>query len=89
MEANETRLLQLRNKFKKIDTKRYNALIHVDLTDMTGDDIRDEIIQDGVERIRLEIYDKMRQLPREQIMDNLEEVYNLVKVCLDSKVIAN
>ena len=74
-----SKAISFKEKFPNFNTKKYSALVHFDLTDKPQDDKNAEAIQDGIERIRMEIYEHMRDLPPDQLDDALNRVFEAVK----------
>ena len=74
-----SKAINFKEKFPNFNTKKYSALVHFDLTNKTQEDRNAEAIQDGIDRIRMEVYEHMRNLPPEQLDDRLNKIYEAVK----------
>ena len=78
-----TKAIKFKEKFPNFNTKKYSALVHFDLTNKTQEDKNAEAIQDGIDRIRIIVYEYMRNLPPEQLDSKLDQIYEAVKKELD------
>ena len=78
-----TKAVKFKEKFPNFNTKKYSALVHFDLTNKKREDINAEVIQDGIERIRMEVYERLCSLPPDQLHNELEKIYGAVKRELD------
>jgi len=57
-------------------------MVEYDLTKETDEDIRYDIVEDTVDSLKELIYEKIKDLPRgEQLNNKLEEIYDVVNNC--------
>ena len=65
------------------NSKKFSVLVNYDLTNETDEDIRYDIVEDEISKLRCLIYEKIKQLPRgAQLIEKLDEIYDAVNNCL-------
>ena len=65
---------------KGINTKKYKVIVECDLTKETDEDIRYDIVEETVDNLRELIYEKVKDIPRGERLNNmLDDMYEAVK----------